>query len=321
MNSIKDKDLLFLGELSREEIIKIIDLADKFKEERRKGIYKKHLENKTLALLFEKPSTRTRISFEVAMRELGGNAISLSFNEIQLSRGETIGDTAKTLSQYVDIIMSRVNNHNDLLELAKYASVPVINGLSDIYHPVQVLADLQTIREKKHRFEGLKLAWIGDGNNICNTLLIGCSKMGINMITASPEDYEPNSKVFHFAKKEAKKTGTEITLVNEPEKAVKDADIVVTDTFVSMGSENEREERIKKFIPNYQINHKLMRLAKTDAIFMHCLPAHRGEEVTGEIIDGPKSVVWDEAENRLHSQKALLCLLLLKDENLRDKII
>ena len=316
MNSIKDKDLLFLGELSRKEITKIIDLADKFKEDRRKGIYKKHLENKTLALLFEKPSTRTRISFEVAMRELGGNAISLSFNEIQLSRGETIGDTAKTLSQYVDIIMSRVNDHNDLLELAKYASVPVINGLSDIYHPVQVLADLQTIREKKHRFEGLKLAWIGDGNNICNTLLIGCSKMGINMITASPEDYEPNSKVYHFAKKEAKKTGTEITLVNEPEKAVKDADIVVTDTFVSMGSENEREERIKKFIPNYQINNKLMRLAKTDAIFMHCLPAHRGEEVTGEIIDGPKSVVWDEAENRLHSQKALLCLLLLNDENL-----
>ncbi len=316
MAQLKGVDLLSLAELSGGEIVEILDLADRFKKERRKGVFKKLLVNKTLALIFQKPSTRTRVSFEVAMRDLGGCTVTVTASETQLSRGETIGDTAKTFSKYVDAIMARVYSHNDLVELAKYASVPVINGLSDLYHPVQVLADLQTIREKKGALEGLKLAWVGDGNNVCNTLLIGCSKTGVDMTAASPPKYQPNPDAYSLAKKEARKTGVKIDMVENPEEAVKDADIVFTDTFISMGSDDKRKERLKTFLPRYQVNRRLMGLAKPDAIFMHCLPAHRGEEVTGDVIDGSKSVVWDEVENRLHSQKALLCLLLLNEDTL-----
>jgi len=314
MPQMKGRNLLTLAEFSREEIIKILDLADIFKEQRKKNSFKKILSNKTLAMIFQKPSTRTRVSFDVAMNDLGGNSIALNSNEIQLSRGETIEDTAKSFSRYVDAIMVRVNNHSEVDDLAKYASIPVINGLSDIYHPTQVLADLQTIREKKGKFEGLKLAWIGDGNNVCNTLLIGCSRMGINMQVASPSNYKPNRDAYELAKKASEKTRSKIEVIDDAKEAIKDADIVVTDTFISMGSDSQRTERLKTFLPEYQVNVNLMSRAKKDAIFMHCLPSHRGEEVTDEVIDGTKSVVWNEAENRLHSQKALLAFLLL-DEN------
>lgn len=314
MSIIKGRNILTLAEFSEEEIIKIIDLADKLKYERKKKIFNKILTNKTLAMIFQKPSTRTRVSFDVAMMDLGGNTIPLNLSEVQLSRGESIKDTAKSLSCYVDIIMARVYNQSEINELAKYASIPIINGLSEVYHPTQILADLQTIREKKGKLKGLKLAWIGDGNNICNTLLIGCSKTGINMSVASPPNYKPHMEAYNFAKKESNKKGNNIELIEDAEIAVIDADIVVTDTFISMGSDSQREDRLNTFLPKYQVNKNLIDKAKSDAIFLHCLPAHRGEEVTADVIDGPRSVVWDEAENRLHTQKALLAYLLV-DEN------
>jgi|TARA_B100000315_G_scaffold105304_1_gene96488 ornithine carbamoyltransferase len=315
MPQMKGRNILTLAEFSREEIIKILDLADRFKEERKKFIFKKILSTKTLAMIFEKPSTRTRVSFDVAMNDLGGNSIAINSTDIQLSRGETIEDTAKSFSRYVDVIMARVHNHNEVDDLAKYASIPVINGLSDIYHPTQVLADLQTIREKKGKLEGLKMVWIGDGNNVCNTLLIGCSIMGIDMEVASPSNYKPNRDTYELAKRLSKKSGSRIEMLEDAKKAIKNADIVVTDTFISMGSNSQRTKRLKTFLPEYQVNTNLMDRAKKDAIFMHCLPSHRGEEVTDEVIDGTKSVVWDEAENRLHSQKALLALLLLDESS------
>jgi ornithine carbamoyltransferase len=249
------------------------------------------------------------------MNDLGGKTVTLSGGEIQIIRGETVEDTARTLSRYVDAIMARTNRHSDIVELAEHATVPVINGLSDLYHPSQILADLQTIREKKGHLEGLKLAWIGDGNNVCNTFLIGCSKTGVNITVATPPKYKPSQIVCGAAKRESKGTGRLVEVIEDPIEAVQDADVVVTDTFVSMGDDEAREERLKAFLPKYQVDSKLMSLAKPDAIFMHCLPAHRGEEVTSEVIDGAQSVVWDEAENRLHSQKALL-QLLLAEENL-----
>ena len=315
MPQMKGRNILTLAEFSREEIIKILDLADRFKEERKKYIFKKILSTKTLAMIFQKPSTRTRVSFDVAMNDLGGNSIAINSTDIQLSRGETIEDTAKSFSRYVDVIMARVHNHNEVDDLAKYASIPVINGLSDIYHPTQVLADLQTIREKKGKLEGLKMVWIGDGNNVCNTLLIGCSIMGIDMEVASPSNYKPNRDTYELAKRLSKKSGSRIEMLEDAKKAIKNADIVVTDTFISMGSNSQRTKRLKTFLPEYQVNTNLMDRAKKDAIFMHCLPSHRGEEVTDEVIDGTKSVVWDEAENRLHSQKALLALLLLDESS------
>ncbi len=315
MSLIKGRNILTLAEFSGEEIIKILDLADKFKKDRKRNIFNKILNNKTLAMIFQKPSTRTRVSFDVAMMDLGGNTISLSSNDIQLSRGETIRDTIKSLSCYVDVVMARVHNHCEVNELAKYSSIPIINGLSELYHPTQVLADLQTIREKKGRLKGLKLAWIGDGNNICNTLLIGCSRVGINMSVASPLHYKPNMDNYNLVKKEFDKNNIKVELIEDAEKAINDADIVVTDTFISMGSDAQRDERLKIFLPKYQVNKNLLDKAKSDAIFLHCLPAHRGEEVTAEVIDGPRSVVWDEAENRLHSQKALLSYLLLDEDS------
>lgn len=313
MSTIKGRNILTLAEFSEEEIIKIIDLADKFKYDRRKKIFNKILINKTLAMIFQKPSTRTRVSFDVAMMDLGGNTIPLNLSEVQLSRGESIKDTAKSLSCYVDIVMARVYNQSEINELAKYASIPIINGLSEVYHPTQILADLQTIREKKGRLKGLKLAWIGDGNNICNTLLIGCSKTGINISVASPPHYKPHTEAYDFAKKESNKKGNNVEIIEDAETAVIDADIVVTDTFISMGSDSQREDRLNTFLPKYQVNKNLIDKAKSDAIFLHCLPAHRGEEVTTDVIDGPQSVVWDEAENRLHTQKALLAYLLLDE--------
>jgi len=267
-------------------------------------------------MLFQKPSTRTRVSFEAGMAELGGHAINLTAAELQLSRGETIEDTARTLSRYVDCILGRVHDHQDVERLAKAADAPVINGLSDRYHPCQALADLQTMREVKGRFQGLKVAWVGDGNNICNTLLVASAKMGISMDVACPEGYDPYPEALAFARTASSETDAEVRVLHDPETALSGADVVVTDGFVSMGKEEERADRLKKFLPRFQVNGETFARAKPDAVFMHCLPAHRGEEVTDEIIDGPRSVVWEEAENRLHAQKALLCLLLLREEEL-----
>ena len=300
---LKTKNLLTLSELSKTEFSQLIDYSIKLKKELKKGVNKPLLKNKTLTMIFQKPSTRTRVSFEIGMFQLGGNAINLSSNDMQLSRGESIGDTAKTLSRYTDCIMARVYDHNLLENLSEYSSVPVINGLSDSFHPCQILADFMTIKEKKKNLKGLKLVWIGDGNNVCNSMIYGCALSEMKMAVAAPKGFEPNRSVVNKARK-----STDIELTTDPLKAIKNADIVVTDTFTSI--HNRDPKRTKKFIPKYQVNSNLMKHAKKDAIFMHCLPAKRGSEVTSSVIDGPQSVVWDEAENRLHTQKALLVFLI-----------
>ena len=298
---LKTKNILTLRELDKKELADILELAIKLKEHK-KGDDTPLLKNKTLAMIFQKPSTRTRVSFEAGMFQLGGYALNLSSNDLQLSRGETIGDTAKTLSRYVNAIMARVYEHETIEELAKNATVPVINGLSNSFHPCQILADLMTIKEKKKKLAGLKIAWVGDGNNVCNSLIYGCAKSSINIAIATPKGFEPNQQVVKESKKHV-----EILLTNDPASAVKNADVVMTDTFVSIHND---QKRIKKFLPKFQVNSSLMKKAKKDAIFLHCLPAKRGQEVTAEVIDGPQSVVWDETENRLHTQKALLVSLL-----------
>ncbi len=300
---LKTKDLLTLAELTPKEFVELIDYSIKLKKELKKGTSKPILKNKTLTMIFQKPSTRTRVSFEIGMYQLGGYAVNLSSNDMQLSRGESIEDTAKTLSRYTDCIMARVYAHELLDKLSKHASVPVINGLSDSFHPCQTLADFMTIKEKKGKLKGLKIAWIGDGNNVCNSMIYGAALSGIDMSIATPKGFEPNKAVV----KESKKS-TNIELTTDPFIATKNADVVVTDTYSSI--HNNDKTRIKKFLPRYQVNSKLMKTAKKNAIFMHCLPAKREQEVTSSVIDGSQSVVWDEAENRLHTQKALLIALI-----------
>lgn len=300
---LKTKNFLTLSEISKKEFNQLIDYSIKLKKELKKGQNKPLLKNKTLTMIFQKPSTRTRVSFEIGMHQLGGAAINLSSNDMQLSRGESVEDTAKTLSRYTDCIMARVYDHDLLEKLAEYSSIPIINGLSDSFHPCQILADFMTIKEKKKKLQGLKLAWIGDGNNVCNSMIYGCSLAEMKMSIATPKGFEPSRSVVNEGKK-----SIEIELTTDPEKAVKNADIIVTDTFSSI--HNTDPKRTKKFLPKYQVNSKLMKLAKKNAIFLHCLPAKRGSEVTSSVIDGPQSVVWDEAENRLHTQKALLVFLM-----------
>ena len=308
--SSSKKDILSIADLSTSEIDRILMLAGTLKREQKKGKSRPILRGKTLGMIFQKPSTRTRVSFEVGMCQLGGDAVYLGANDIQLSRGETIEDTAKTLSLYLDCIMARVYNHKDVQTFARHASVPVINGLSDSFHPCQVLADLMTIWERKKKLKGLQLAWLGDGDNVCNDLMLGCAKTGISMTAACPKGYEPLEEVIELAKVEGKKRGIDIAVTEDPALAVRDADIIATDTFISIGKEGERTMREATFLPKYQVDTDTMKLAKEDAIFMHCLPARRGMEVTSDVIDGKWSVVWQEAENRLHTQKALLCLLM-----------
>ncbi|MEW5840639.1 ornithine carbamoyltransferase [Nitrososphaera sp.] len=318
-SSSKKRDLLSMHDLSGSEIENILRLAARLKKAQKAGRPVQPLRGKTLGMIFQKPSTRTRVSFEVGMYQLGGSAVYLGASEIQLARGETIEDTAKTLSGYLDCIMARVYDHADVVKLAAHASVPVINGLSDAYHPCQILADLLTVQEQKKKLAGLKLAWLGDGDNVCNDLLLGAAKTGISMAAACPPGYEPLEGVVAAARSEGKKTGADIMITGDPAAAAKDADIVVTDTFISIGKEGERASREAIFMPKYQVNAATMKLAKKDAIFMHCLPAKRGQEVTAEVIDGPQSVVWQEAENRLHVQKAVLCLLLANNSKNKKK--
>jgi len=300
---LKSKNLLTLSEISKKEFSQLIDYSIKLKKEMKKGGNKPLLKNKTLTMIFQKPSTRTRVSFEIGMFQLGGKAINLSSNDMQLSRGESIEDTAKTLSGYTDCIMARVYDHKMLEKLAVHSTVPVINGLSDSFHPCQILADFMTIKENKGKLKELKIAWIGDGNNVCNSMIYGCALSDTKMSIATPNGFEPAKDVVSEARK-----STEIEITTDPKEAIKNADVVVTDTFSSIHNRDPR--RTKKFLPKYQVNSKLMKLAKKNAIFMHCLPAKRGSEVTSSVIDGPQSVVWDEAKNRLHSQKALLVFLI-----------
>ncbi len=307
---VKKRDFLTLQDFTAYEIHEILEATKRFKENSVSVEEKNVLSGRSIILLFQKPSTRTRVSFDVAISQLGGHPISLGWAESQLGRGETIADTARVLSRYVDAVVARVYRHADLVEMAKYSSIPIINALSDLYHPCQIVADLYTMWENFGFLKGLKVAYVGDGNNVCNSLLIGCSKMGIDISIACPPGYEPSSEALEFAKRNSEEAGSKVKILREPLEAVRGADVVYTDTFVSMGDEAEREERLSVFLPKYQVNAELMRAASEDALFMHCLPAHRNEEVTDDVIDGSHSVVWDEAENRLHTAKAILAKII-----------
>lgn len=306
---IGQKDFLTLRDLSTDTILNLLASAEKIKEKLQAGVEYTPLKGKTLGMIFEKSSTRTRVSFEVGMLQLGGNALFLSSNDIQIGRGETISDTAKVLSEYIDGIMIRTFGHDKIEELANAATIPVINGLTDTYHPCQALADLLTIKEIKGSLKGLKLAYIGDGNNVVHSLMLACAKTGIDIAIASPKGYEPDADIVKFAEEAAESQGSKVLVTQSPIDAIKDADIVYADVWTSMGYEQENITRLEVFKP-YQINAELIKHAKSDYLFMHCLPAHRGEEVTGEIIDGPNSVVFHQAGNRLHAQKAVLVDLL-----------
>lgn len=304
-----NKHLLTLHDWSTEEILDTLDLADELKYKQKNGIEHHLLKGKTLGMIFTKSSTRTRVSFEVGMYQLGGSALFLSSNDIQLGRGETIYDTANVLSRFLDGIMIRTYAQSDVEDLARFGQIPIINGLTDLVHPCQILADFQTIREHKGKLSGLKLAYIGDGNNMAHSLMYGGAKVGMEIAIATPAQYECDPEVVKNALADAQATGTKITLTNDPVEAIKDADIVYADTWVSMGQEADKAEKIKVFGP-YQINKELFSHAKSDAIFLHCLPAYRGYEVTEDVIDGPNSVIFDEAENRLHAQKAVMVKLM-----------
>ncbi len=303
------KDLISLHDLTPEEVEDLLNLGIKLKAEQKAGKDHHILKGKTLGMIFTKSSTRTRISFEVGMTQLGGYPLFLSSNDIQLGRGETIYDTAKVMERMLDGIMIRTYSHQDVLDLAKHADIPVINALTDLLHPCQVLADLMTAYEHKGKLKGLKLAYIGDGNNMAHSLMYGCAKAGLDCAVATPDSYQCDSEVVANAKDDFKKYGSELILTNDPKEAIKDADVVYTDTWVSMGMEAEKEVRQRVFMP-YQVNGELFKLAAPDAVFMHCLPAYRGFEVTDDVIDGPQSVIFDEAENRLHAQKAVMVQLM-----------
>lgn len=303
------KDLISLHDLTGNQILGLLDLAQKLKAELKSGISHPILKGKTLGMIFCKSSTRTRVSFEVGMKQLGGYPLFLSSSDIQLGRGESIYDTSKVLSRYLDGIMIRTYEHSDVLELAKHSSIPIINGLTDLLHPCQILADLQTAHEHFGKLKGLKMAYIGDGNNIAHSLLFGCAKVGMDISIATPAGYECDTQIVNQAKDDAKTSGSNILITNDPIKAVNNADIIYTDTWVSMGQESEKQERIKIFKP-YQVNLELALNANPDYIFMHCLPAYRGFEVTTDIIDSSHSVIFDQAENRLHAQKAVMTTLM-----------
>lgn len=307
---LKGKDMLSIHDLSVDEVQEILALAKELKAKQKAGVPHEILKGKTLGMIFEKSSTRTRVSFETGMYQLGGQALFLSNRDLQLGRGEPIRDTARVLSRYLDGIMIRTFGHDRVEELAKWADIPVINALTDLLHPCQVLTDLLTIEEYKGKnLKGFKMAYVGDGNNMTNSFLYGCAKVGMTFVAATPEDYRPDETVFKNALEDAKETGAALSLVTDPKEAVKDADIVVTDTWASMGQEAEHEARKKIFAP-YQVNKELLKGADKRVIVMHCLPAYRGEEITEEVLEANANVIFDEAENRLHTQKAIMALTM-----------
>lgn len=298
------KHLLKLADLSREEILSILNLADQLKYERKHGIFKEYLKGKKLGMIFQKSSTRTRVSFEAGMYELGGYALFLSNRDLQIGRGEPVQDTARVLSRYLDAIMIRTFAQQEVEDLAKYGSIPVINGLTDYCHPCQVLADLMTIREKKGAFKGLKMCFIGDGNNMANSLMVGAVKMGMSFSIACPKGYEPDAALMAWAKENGS-----FTLTQDVAEAAKDADVIYTDVWASMGQEEEKAKREQAFA-GYQVNEATMAVAMPDAMVLHCLPAHRGEEITAEVFEAHADEIFEEAENRLHAQKAVLCKVM-----------
>jgi len=307
---LKGKDLLSIHDLTTEEVYEILDLAKELKAKQKAGVEHHILKGKTLGMIFQKSSTRTRVSFEVGMYQLGGTALFLSGNELQIGRGEPIKDTARVLSRYLDGVMIRTFAHADVEEFAKYADIPVINALTDLLHPCQVLTDLLTIQEHKGKtLKGLKLAYIGDGNNMTHSLMYGCAKVGMHFSVATPHGYEPNAVVTQNAVEDAKLTGGSITVGHDIFAAAKDADILYTDVWASMGQESERQER-KEIFKNYQINKELLQVADKRAIVLHCLPAHRGEEITEDVMEDNAQVIFGEAENRLHVQKAIMALTM-----------
>ena len=306
---IEVKDLLSVHDVSTTDIYKILDLAKTLKAQLKNGKQHHLLKGKTLGMIFQKASTRTRVSFEVGMWQLGGSALFLNANDLQIGRGEPVKDTARVLSRYVDGIMIRTSSHDEVIEMAKYATVPVINALTEMMHPCQALTDIFTVREHKGTLQGLKMAYIGDGNNMVHSLIHACAKVGINLAIATPKGYEPEVEFVAEALEVAAMNGSTITLGNDPLVAAEQADVLYTDVWASMGRETEQNIR-KIAFAGYQINSEVMNVAKADAIVLHCLPAHRGEEITDEVMESAQSVVFDQAENRLHVQKAIMVLLM-----------
>ncbi len=309
IKSLKRKDLVTILELSLEELNHILETAAMLKMQSKINQPHPLLTGKTLAMIFQKPSLRTRVSFEVGMNQMGGNAIFLASADIDMGKRETIEDTAKVLSRYVDGIMARVYGHEIIEELARHADVPVINGLSDFSHPCQILGDLLTMMEKKEFLKGLKVAFVGAGNNVAHSLMFAAAKVGFNLNIVCPEGYDPKDHAIEAAAKESRASGAEIHVVHVPQQGVENCDVIYTDVWASMGEESEREERARIF-KEFQVNRELMEYAKSDAVVMHCLPAHYGEEITQDIGHDPRAVFVDQAENRLHAQKAVMALLM-----------
>ncbi|MCE5169333.1 ornithine carbamoyltransferase [Paenibacillus profundus] len=307
--NLRGRDFIALADYTTEEIQYLLDYAIELKRKQKAGETYQPLKGKTLGMIFEKSSTRTRVSFEVGMYQLGGHALFLSKNDLQLGRGETVWDTAQTMSRYLDGIMIRTYAHRTVIDLARGATIPVINGLTDMNHPCQALADYQTVLEKKGKLQGLKLAYIGDGNNMAHSLMLGASKLGVNIAVASPEGYTPDEGIVKQSKEQAGAFGSDVLVTQDPKEAIADADVVYTDVWASMGFESEQQHREMAF-RHFQVNEELTRYAKPDYLFLHCLPAHRGEEVSEGVIDGKHSVIFDQAENRLHAQKAIMAALM-----------
>ncbi len=303
------KDLLTIRDLSTGDVEHILDRSAALKRMLKQGTPYQPLKGKSLGMIFEKASTRTRVSFEVGMSQLGGQALFLSSNDLQIGRGEPIADTARTLSRYLDAIMIRTFAQSTVEELARHAAIPVINGLTDLHHPCQALADLFTIQQKRGGLKGRSFAYIGDGNNMANSLIEACAKVGMNITLACPKGYEPDAGIVREAAREAEQAGARVKVVHDPYEAVRGADVVYTDVWASMGQEAEHAKRVKAF-KGYQVDAKLLKAAGSGALVMHCLPAHRGEEISAEVIDGPQSIIFDQAESRLHTQKAILEMLM-----------
>jgi ornithine carbamoyltransferase len=307
--ALKGRDFLRVNDWAPDELLFVLELADRLKARQREHIDHRHLEGRTLGMIFQKPSTRTRVSFEAGMFHLGGTALYLAAGDLQLGRGETIKDTARVLSRYLDGIMIRTFAQADVDELAAHADIPVINGLTDDFHPCQALADVMTIRERLGEFDGVRVAYLGDGNNVCHSLMVACAKLGMDFVAATPEGYEPDETVVGWAREAAEASGGSVELAHDPRAASQSADVLYTDVWTSMGQEEERDRRVLD-LEAYRIDDGLVALASERAIVLHCLPAHYGEEITEEVLYGPRSAVWDQAENRLHSQKALLASVI-----------
>jgi ornithine carbamoyltransferase len=306
---LKGRDFLRVNDWDADELVQVLDLADRLKARQRERVEHRHLEGRSLGMIFQKPSTRTRVSFEVGMFQLGGTALYLAAGDLQLGRGETVKDTGVVLSRYLDGIMIRTFKQSDVDELAAAADIPVINGLTDDFHPCQALADVMTIRERLGTFEGVRVMYLGDGNNVCHSLMVACAKLGMDFVAATPEGYEPSEEVVGWARAAANVSGRSVELMHDPRAAAEGADVLYTDVWTSMGQDEERERRLAD-LAGFGIDDSLVRLGSERAIVLHCLPAHYGEEITEEVLYGPRSAIWDQAENRLHAQKALMALVI-----------